>query len=167
MWQPSSALRSSQNFLGPSIMVAATVDFKDWAPPHSYSPISYDTSVVQISFCQTSFSDFRILTSIRGCISCLQCQLSWCTFPALFKSCQSSIPTQAQQIVLRWLALFDMPNLNRFDILSILIFCKIALSISISIFSKITISILISISIFFKSIDISTIDMSYQYIEQG
>ena len=43
------------------------------------------------------------------------------------------------------LALFDMPNLNRFDILSISIFCKIALSISISIFSKITISILISI----------------------
>ena len=41
------------------------------------------------------------------------------------------------------LALFDMPNLNRFDILSISIFCKIALliSISISIFSKITISI--------------------------
>merc|ERR1712217_522806 len=43
------------------------------------------------------------------------------------------------------LALFDMPNLNRFDILSISIFCKIALSISISIFSKITISISISI----------------------
>ena len=39
------------------------------------------------------------------------------------------------------LALFDMPNLNRFDILSI--------------------------SIFFKSVDISTIDMSYRYIEQG
>ena len=39
------------------------------------------------------------------------------------------------------LALFDMPNLNRFDILSISLFCKIALSISISIFSKITISI--------------------------
>ena len=48
------------------------------------------------------------------------------------------------------LALFDMPNLNRFDILSISIFSKIALSISISIsiFSKITISI--SISIFSK-----------------
>ena len=30
-----------------------------------------------------------------------------------------------------------------------------------------TISILISISIFFKSVDISTIDMSYRYIEQG
>ena len=30
------------------------------------------------------------------------------------------------------IALFDMPNLNRFDILSISIFCKIALSISIS-----------------------------------
>ena len=44
-----------------------------------------------------------------------------------------------------FLALFDMPNLNRFDILSISIFCKIALSISISIFSKITISISISI----------------------
>ena len=41
-----------------------------------------------------------------------------------------------------------MPNLNRFDILSISIFCKIALSISI--FSKITISILISISIFLE-----------------
>ena len=49
-------------------------------------------------------------------------------------------------------ALFDMPNLNRFDILSISIFCKIALSISISIsiFSKITISISISISIFLE-----------------
>ena len=45
-------------------------------------------------------------------------------------------------------ALFDMPNLNRFDISLILIFCKIALSIQISIFSKITISI--SISIFSK-----------------
>ena len=51
-------------------------------------------------------------------------------------------------------ALFDMPNLNRFDILSISIFCKIALSISI--FSKITISIsifskiTISISIFLE-----------------
>ena len=42
------------------------------------------------------------------------------------------------------IALFDMPNLNRFDILSILIFCKIAISISISIFSKITISISIN-----------------------
>ena len=30
-----------------------------------------------------------------------------------------------------------------------------------------TIPILISISIFFKSVDISTIDMSYRYIEQG
>ena len=51
-----------------------------------------------------------------------------------------------------WLALFDMPNLNRFDILSISIFCKIALSItiSISIFSKITISISIAISIFLE-----------------
>ena len=41
------------------------------------------------------------------------------------------------------------------------------IALSISIFSKMTISILISISIFFKSVDISTIDMSYQYIEQG
>ena len=53
--------------------------------------------------------------------------------------------------------------------ISISIFFRIALSISISIFSKMTISILISISnsIFFKSVDISTIDMSYRYIEQG
>ena len=50
----------------------------------------------------------------------------------------------------RCLALFDMPNSNRFDILSISIFCKIDLSISISIFSKITISISISISIFLE-----------------
>merc|ERR1711952_455406 len=41
------------------------------------------------------------------------------------------------------------------------------IALSISIFSKMTISILISISIFFKSVDISTIDMSYRYIEQG
>merc|ERR1712117_654265 len=69
------------------------------------------------------------------------------------------------------LALFDMPNLNRFDILSISIFCKIALSISISIsiFSKITISISISISIFFRialsiSISISIFSTSpYRY----
>ena len=39
--------------------------------------------------------------------------------------------------------------------------------IALSIFSKMTISILISISIFFKSVDISTINMSYRYIEQG
>ena len=49
-------------------------------------------------------------------------------------------------------ALFDMPNLNRFDILSIAIFCKISLSISIS--------------IFFKSVDISTIDISYRYFNK-
>ena len=57
------------------------------------------------------------------------------------------------------LALFDMPNLNRFDILSISIFCKIALSISIfskitisiSIFSNITLSISILLSIFSTS----------------
>ena len=41
------------------------------------------------------------------------------------------------------------------------------IALSISIFSKMTILILISISIFFKSVDISTIDMSYRYIEQG
>ena len=41
------------------------------------------------------------------------------------------------------------------------------IALSISIFSKMTISILISITIFFKSVDISTIDMSYRYIEQG
>ena len=48
------------------------------------------------------------------------------------------------------LALFDMPNSNRFDILLILIFPKISLSISISIsiFSKMSLSI--SISIFSK-----------------
>ena len=40
----------------------------------------------------------------------------------------------------------------------------IALSISISIFSKMTISILISI--FFKSVDISTIDISYRYFNK-
>ena len=38
----------------------------------------------------------------------------------------------------------------------------LSISISISIFSKMT----ISISIFFKSVDISTIDISYRYIEQ-
>ena len=61
------------------------------------------------------------------------------------------------------LALFDMPNLNRFDILSISIFCKIALTISISIFSKIA----ISISIFSKitlSISISIfLELPYRY----
>merc|ERR1711978_794025 len=64
-----------------------------------------------------------------------------CSFLTLFKT--PLIPHQP-------LALFDMPNLNRFDILWISIFCKIALSISISIFSKITISISISISIFLE-----------------
>ena len=43
----------------------------------------------------------------------------------------------------------------------------LSISISISIFSKMTISILISISIFFKSGDISTIDISDRYIEQS
>ena len=60
--------------------------------------------------------------------------------------------TLQNEVAILWVALFDMPNLNRFDILSISIFCKIALSISISIsiFSKITISISISISIFLE-----------------
>ena len=54
------------------------------------------------------------------------------------------------------LALFDMPNSNRYDILSISIFCKIPLSISIFSRKSISISISIfsrmtmSISIFFK-----------------
>ena len=39
------------------------------------------------------------------------------------------------------------------------------IALSISIFSKMTISTLISI--FFIGVDISTIDMSYRYIEQG
>ena len=51
--------------------------------------------------------------------------------------------------------------------ISISIFSKMSLSISISIFSKISLSISISISIFFKSVDISTIDIRYRYIEQG
>ena len=42
-------------------------------------------------------------------------------------------------------ALFDMPNSYRFNILSISIFSEISLSISISIFSKISLSISISI----------------------
>ena len=61
------------------------------------------------------------------------------------------------------LALFDMPNSNRFDILSISIFSEISLSIliSISIFSKLSLSI--SISIFSKFADILTIDINIQY----
>ena len=51
--------------------------------------------------------------------------------------------------------------------ISISIFSKTSLSISISIFSKISLSISISISIFSKSVDISTIDIRYRYIEQG
>merc|ERR1719323_815566 len=60
------------------------------------------------------------------------------------------------------LALFDMPNLNRFDILSISIFCKIALSISISIsiFFRIALLISISISIF------STSPYRYRYFSK-
>ena len=48
------------------------------------------------------------------------------------------------------LALFDMPNSNRFNILSISILYEISLSISISIFSRTALSILISILIFSK-----------------
>ena len=47
--------------------------------------------------------------------------------------------------------------------ISISIFFRIALSISI--FSKMAMSI--SISIFFKNVDISSIDIRYRYIEQG
>ena len=61
--------------------------------------------------------------------------------PQICGICMASSSTQSRSE--RDLALFDMPNLNRFDVLSISIFCKIA--ISISIFSKITISISISI----------------------
>ena len=66
--------------------------------------------------------------------------------------CQLTPPNPSPPLSHLQIALFDMPNLNRFDILSISIFCKIALSISISIsiFSKITISISISISIFLE-----------------
>ena len=49
--------------------------------------------------------------------------------------------------------------------LSISIFSKI--SVSILIFSKMTILTSLSISIFFKSVDISTIDIRYRYSEQG
>merc|ERR1712223_139348 len=60
------------------------------------------------------------------------------------------------------IALFDIANLNRFDILSISIFCKIALSISISIsiFFRIALSISISISIF------STSPYRYRYFSK-
>ena len=59
------------------------------------------------------------------------------------------------------------------DFLLISIFFRIALSISI--FPRIALSILIfsymtisiSISIFFKSVDISTVNIPYRYIEQG
>ena len=72
----------------------------------------------------------------------------------------------------RQIALFDMPNSNRFDILSISIFSEISLSILI--FSKISylldidifrmaLSISISISIFSKFADISTIDINIRY----
>ena len=44
--------------------------------------------------------------------------------------------------------------------------CPIDIDIDIDIFNF-SISILILISIFFKSVDISTINMSYRYIEQG
>ena len=57
------------------------------------------------------------------------------------------------------IALFDMPNSNRFDILSISIFSKISLPISI--FFRMALSI--SILIFFKFADISTIDINIRY----
>ena len=66
------------------------------------------------------------------------------------------------------LGVFDMPNPNRYDILSISIFCKIPLSISI--FSRMAISISISISIFFKlslSISISIFSkFPYRYFNR-
>ena len=72
-----------------------------------------------------------------------------------------------------WLiGVFDMPNPNRYDILSISIFCKILLSISIFLRMAISISISISISIFFKlslSISISISIFSkfpYRYFYQ-
>ena len=93
----------------------------------------------------------------------LYISVNWILYTGWFFICQlcnvsALITSQLKQTFMSQpapLALFDMSNLNRFDILSISIFCKIALSISIS------------ISIFFKSVDISTIDMSYRYIEQG
>ena len=88
---------------------------------------------------------------------------------------------------------FDIPNPNRYDILSIDIlqnslididididifknghididididiFQIVLIDIDIDIF-KIPISISISISIFFKSVDISTIDISYRYFNK-
>ena len=59
------------------------------------------------------------------------------------------------------LALFDMPNLNRFDISSISIFCKIALSISI--FSKITISISIFLELPYRYRYFSELPYRYRY----
>ena len=73
--------------------------------------------------------------------------------------------------------LFDMPNSYWYNILLILIFSKTPFFISISIFSRKLISISISsrkfmsisifsrkfISIFSKSVDMSKIDMAYQY----
>ena len=58
-----------------------------------------------------------------------------------------------------------MPNLNRFDILSISIFCKIALSISISIsiFSKITISISIFLELPYRYRYFSELPYRYRY----
>merc|ERR1711923_267599 len=61
------------------------------------------------------------------------------------------------------LALFDMPNLNRFDILSISIFCKIALSISI--FSKITISISIFLELPYRYRYFSELPYRYRYLQ--
>ena len=88
----------------------------------------------------------------------LQCWTECKSSTALHHSLQCS---ELKWAIVR-LALFDMPNSNRYNILSISIFCKIPLSISIysrksisisisiSIFSRMTMSISISISIFFK-----------------
>ena len=75
---------------------------------------------------------------------------------ALWTNCENTIFCYKYWLILSsvpedHVALFDMPNSNWFDILSISIFSEISLSISISIFSKISLSISISISIFSKT----------------
>ena len=84
-----------------------------------------------------------------------------------------SVSISTSCIVHQPVALFDMPNSNRFDILSISIFSEISFSISISIFSKMSLSISIysrtalSISIFSRialSISISIfLEWPYRY----
>ena len=54
---------------------------------------------------------------------------------------RKGLRTPREQSLHFQIALFDMPNSNRFNILSISIFSKISLSISILIFSRISISI--------------------------